>query len=479
MAYRYTDFQLLLHTLPEGISRFLGGGRGGSKSVGIAQDISIVARKYGPDAKMLYIRQGPYKALNDFIDTISKIFTMLWGPKAHSLNRGSHTWTLPTGSYLELGILPDGELGRKYYEKTYQGRSFTHIWIDEAQQWAMIELLDLLVSNLRGVDSEGRAIPTRQTIAANPGGIGHQALAARFVNTGVRPWEVFPIKQEVRKQDGTIEVHERKWMCCPSTYRDNPFNGDDYLANLAQSCHHDEELLQAWIDGNWNISRGAYFAGVLQNQRIKVNWPYPRDWQGWSPRDWEWWLAFDHGTTSPAVCYVMAGSPGALGPDRKYYPAGSVVMVDEWACHRPGDYSKAFGWTVPVIAGHVRGLAERWEIDADGVADDACFGETGHELTIAGEYALAGVVWRPASKGHRAPRFQTMKRLLAAAGRGDEPGLFVDERNVYWWNTVPFIVIDPKDREVPLKCETDHGLDASSYGISGSESHAGVIRGVR
>lgn len=467
MAYQYTDFQLLVHSLPESYSRFLGGGRGGGKSEAAAQDIGIVAERHQQRARILFLRQGPYKSLTDVEETIGQFFDRLWGPRNHNLNKGSHRWELPTGTYFELGVLPDGDHGRRYYERTYQGRSFTHVYIDEAQQWSAAEVIDLVTSNLRG------PIDTRLTVLANPGGLGHQWLVQRYIKAA-EPWTPFEIRKEIRIGD-EIEETRRTWISCPSTYRDNPHLGDDYLANLASSCGHDEELLKAWVTGNWDIARGSYFAAVLDSPRIKFTWPPPREWGNWRADGWDFWLAYDHGTAAPAVCYVVGKSPGAMGPDSRYYPHGSILLLDEYACHREGDLGRAFGWTVPQLAAPIRNLADRWHVDYAGLADDQCFAEEGHEHTIAEEYGLEGIRWRKARKGARAPRFLQMKRMLDAAGNGEGSGLYVSTKCDYWWRTVPFIVHDPSNPEVPLKCSTDHGLDASSYGLASAIEMAGAV----
>ena len=468
----------MIHSLPEGVNRFLGGGRGGAKSEASAQDVTYTAERYGSDAKILVIRKGPYKSLQDTETTLRRVFNLAWGPRAHRLNKSTWRWSVPTGSHIELGILPDGKKGKVYYETAYQGRSFTHIIVQEAGQFATGEVIDLMRSNLRG------PIPTRMTLEANPGGEGHQWLRSRFV-VNRKPWHQFEIERPVVGEDGKQRMTATPWISCPSTYLDNPYLPDDYLDTLASSIAADPELLKAWVTGDWDIARGSYFAAALDNPRIKINWPEPSEWGGWPAYDWSLFLAFDHGTSNPAVCYVMAKSPGALGPDGIYYPANSILMLDEWACHRQGDLTQSFGWGVPQIAGEVLSLARRWGIPASGVADDACFSSHGHTddrgnaMTIADAYAAEGVHWSPARKGGRAARFLKMKGMLSACGDLERAGLYVSERCHYWWETVPTIIHDPKNGEVPLKGGADHGLDASSYGLEGRSAGGFIVKGRR
>lgn len=475
--YEMTDFQRLVHTTPAHVSRFLGGGRGSAKSEATAQDIATVCEEYGKEASVLLVRPVPYESLTDVEKTLEKIFDLVWGRDTHGLTTNSKrgwVWKVPTGSFVKLGVLEAGTGADRYYTRRYQGRNFTHIYVQEAQEFALPGVVDKLNSNLRHP-----SIPCRMTIEANPGGVGHQWLAHRYV-INRKPWQTFNIERKVIEADGSERLSSSPWITCPSTYKDNPYLPDDYLDKLAQACQNDEALFAAWRSGDWTIARGAYFASVLENEHIKINWPVPENWAGWEARDFRLYLSHDHGTAKPAVCYVMAKSPGAIGPDGRFYPAESILMLDEYACHRPTDLSTAFGWPVPQIAGELRALAHTWHIPARGVADDACFGDHGQSSgTIADEYSREGVVFRPAKKGRRAARFAKMKRMLAAAGDFERPGLYVSERCAYWWATVPFLVHDPKDPEVVLKGPTDHGLDASSMGLEGYSALGGVVEGFR
>src|SRR5690606_26270481 len=130
----------------------------------------------------------------------------------------------------------------------FQGRSFTLLMVDEAGQFSDASLLDLLRSNLRGP----KDIPIRMIMAANPGGVGHHWLAHRFALRAM-PWTEF---YEPRSK--------RHWVYCPSTFAGNHFiDREQYAEQLEAACPDDPELLRAWIDGDWAVNRGAYFAGVL------------------------------------------------------------------------------------------------------------------------------------------------------------------------------------------------------------------------
>lgn len=434
-------FQQRLLSVPEEFDVFLGGGRGGGKSYGIAYLILRHCEQYGIKARVLYLRKS-YKGLADFELTCREVFGAIYGIAAR-YNAQEHVWTFPNGSYLELGQLES----HADYSK-YQGRSFTLLVVDEAGQYATPDLLDLMRSNLRGA----KDVPVRMVIAANPGGAGHHWLAKRYVFAGSAPWEVF---HEARSK--------RRWVYAPSTFAgNNLIDREQYAEQLESSCPDDPELLRAWVDGDWAISRGAYFASVLEESRNAVD-----PWQD-MPDDtgWERYLAHDFGAAAPSVTYIIARSPGASHAGR-YYPNGSLILVDELAAVSRSNLNIGLGWTAAITAEAIRrDLCAQWDVSPYGVADDAVFARTGSSNgSIADEFANAGVWFQPARKADRVSGWQLMKRMLADAGKPDKPGLYVSRDCTYWWETVPYLSHDVKRREDLDTHGPDHAADACRYGL--------------
>lgn len=333
---------------------------------------------------MLYLRKT-YKGLADFELVTRELFGTIYGTDAR-YNAAEHVWKFPGGGYLELGQLET----QADYAK-YQGRSFTLVLVDEAGQYPDPGLLDILRSNMRGPAS----IPIRMVVAANPGGPGHHWIARRYVFTGA-PWTMFAEPKS-----------KRNWVYCPSTFDGNQFiDRDQYAEQLQSACPDDPELLRAWVSGDWAVNRGAYFASVLSEESNAVD-----PWRS-IPDDWDTYLAHDFGSSAPSATYVCAVSPGAE-VDGHYYPRNSIVLVDELVTVRGEQYNTGLGWTVPVLAEEIRTMCKRWEIPAQGVADDAIFAKTGHGAgSIADEFQLARVHFVPAKKADRISGWQRMKRLL-------------------------------------------------------------------
>lgn len=432
-----TPYQAKVLSVPEDIDLFLGGGRGGGKSHCKALLILRHIEQYRERARVLYVRKT-YKGLADFELVLRTLFSAAYGSAA-SYNASEHVFRLPYG-YVELAQVDNFAA----YDKV-QGRSFTLILVDEVTQWADPQVIDMLRSNLRGA----KDIPMRTVYSGNPGGVGHQWVASRYV-LPARPWVPFPTTT------GGRCVH------APSTFLDNPhLDGDDYRRQLSAACAGDEELLRAWTEGDWTVARGAFFAGCLSPERCAIE-----RWTG-VPSGWRTHLAHDFGSSSPSATYLFAKSPGAVAPDGRFYPRGSLIALDELATARPGRPNEGLGWTVPRLAEAIREMSSKWSVPPHGTADDAIFARArGHgAATIADEFSGCGVSFLPAGKGTRKAGWQRMRTLLSQAGSPDLPGLYIARSCDYAWQTLPAIPRDPRDPEDLDSDAPDHGADAIRYGV--------------
>ena len=446
----FNDFQQGAMAVPEDYDLFLGGGRGGGKSFALALLALRHVEQYGQRARILYIRRS-YKGLADFEQVCREVFGLVYGTDAR-YNASEHLWRFPNGAIMELGQLES----QADYAK-YQGRSFTLLMVDEAGQFSDASLLDLLRSNMRGP----KDIPIRMVMAANPGGVGHHWLAHRYALRAM-PWTSFLEPKS-----------KREWVYCPSTFSGNRFiDRAQYKDQLEAACPDDPELLRAWVDGDWAVNRGAYFASVLDEKRNMI--------EPWTaiPDEWKTYLAHDFGSSAPSATYVIARSPGGREGtvDGIYYPRNSLVLVDELATNKTGNMTAGLGWTVPELAENIRAMCRKWKIPAQGVADDACFAKSGHAAgSIADEFKQCGVRFIPARKADRMTGWNRMRKLLANAGKPDMAGLYVSSDCRYWWSTVPYLARDAKKVEDVDSSGPDHAADACRYGCLQHERFAGKI----
>jgi len=440
-AIEFNPFQKNVMYLPEEADIFLGGGRGGGKSYALVLLALRHLEQFKDKARILYIRRT-YKGLADFELLSRDLFGRVYGTSA-KYNGAEHVWRLPNGGYMELGQL---ESAADYGK--YQGRSFTLLLIDEAGQFATPELLDMLRSNLRGP----KDMPIRTVIAANPGGPGHHWIAKRYVFVGA-PWKPFFESKS-----------KRQWVYAPSTFDGNQFiDIHKYHDQLESSCPNDPELLRAWVDGNWAVNRGAYFASVLDEVRNAVD-PWPKIPQTTYGEQWETYLTHDFGSSAPSATYIVAKSPG-LEAFGKFYPRDSLILVDELSTALPDQPNKGTGWTVPILSEEIISMCKRWKIKPRGCADDAIFSKSGHASgSIADEFIRGGVWFIPAKKADRLTGWNIMRRLLSDAGKPDVPGLYISRSCEYFWQTVPYLGRDPKRVEDVDSQGVDHAADAVRYG---------------
>lgn len=446
------DFQNQLLSIPEELDVFAGGGRGGGKSWGLALLALRHVEQYGDKARILYIRKT-YKGLADFELVTRELFGMVYGTGAR-YNGAEHCWKFPNGAYMELGQL---ECHADYAK--YQGRSFTLLMADECGHFATPDLLDILRSNLRAP----LGVPVRVVLAANPGGVGHHWLAKRYVFKAA-PWTGF-----------YEEKSKRNWVYAPSTFAGNDFiDRDQYRDQLESSCPSDPELLRAWVEGDWAVNRGAYFASVLDESRNAVD-PWQEIPRHYSNR-WETFLCHDFGSSAPSATYIVAQSPGAT-VNGQFYPRNSLVLVDELCTAKRDRPNEGLGWTVPILAEEIIAMCKRWGVQPQGVADDAIFAKSGHGAgSIADEFMRAGVYFEPAKKADRLTGWNIMRRLLSDAGKPDVPGLYISRGCEYFWETVPYLGRDQKRVEDVDSQGADHAADAVRYGCLRERMQCGVIR---
>jgi hypothetical protein len=194
-------------------------------------------------------------------------------------------------------------------------------------------------------------------------------------------------------------------------------------------------------------------------------------------RRWETYLTHDFGSSAPSATYVVARSPGATGPGERFYPRGSLVLLDELATAKPDRPNEGLGWTVPILAEEIVAMCKRWKVQPAGVADDAIFAKGGHASgSIADEFRRCGVMFVPAKKADRITGWTMMRRMLADAGKPDVPGLYISRQCGYFWETVPYLGRDTKRVEDVDSAGPDHAADAVRYGCLKSRSE--MVRGV-
>jgi hypothetical protein len=424
-----TPYQATVLTVPETWNLMLAGGRGGGKSIAALLLVLRHVEKYGELARPLIVRET-HKAVQELEEQLDNLFTAAYG-KGVRHNRAEHVFRLPNGAAVECGQLDNANAYKKY-----QGRSFTLLVNDEFGLLKDKRWVDLLKSNLRAPEG----VPLREVRTANPGGTLHALIHQNFI-ARAPAWQPYEIDGET-------------WVNCPSTLIDNPhLDHADYERRLRAACGNDEELFRAWIHGDWNIARGAFFGGSLDEKvhMLPVAWPYP------VTKVWRSYLAMDWGSSAPSVTYVCLRAPGDIGP----FPKGSLILLDELATVDPNDPNQGLGWPPGKLAEAIHEMCGRWGIPPDGVGDDAY----GLEDTLLNVLQEHGVFLQRPQKS-RIAGWAAMRQLLHNAKiRDGRPGMWISARCKYFWQTVPFVERDPNRPEDVLTTGPDHAADAARYAV--------------
>ena len=112
----------------------------------------------------------------------------------------------------------------------------------------------------------GAGVPVGLRATGNPGGPGHQWIKARYIDpaplgnriirdplTGLEPvW--IPLKVD-NNQHIDVEAYRQRPRACGS-----------------------QELVRAWLDGDWSVTMGAFFDCWEAKRRVVAPFAIPEDW---------------------------------------------------------------------------------------------------------------------------------------------------------------------------------------------------------
>ena len=208
-----------------------GGAAGGGKSDALV--IEALRQVDIPHYRGLIVRKT-YPQLSELIDKTMQYYKPVF-PKA-KYNASSHVWTFPSGAKIYFG-----SMFRTQDKYNYQGKAFDFIGVDELTHFTWEEYSYLMSRNRP--TGPGTVVYMRAT--ANPGGIGHGWVKARFI-TPAPPGTRMVQLVDVKKPDGTVEKLRRTRVFIPSTVFDNQKlleNDPGYLGTLASLPEAEKQAL--------------------------------------------------------------------------------------------------------------------------------------------------------------------------------------------------------------------------------------------
>jgi len=290
---------------------FYGGARGGGKTEGSIGDWLEHQDRYGINAVGVFFRRT-LRQLEEVIARTKEIFPQI-GAK---YNEQKSEWVMKSGARLKFRYIE-----RDSDAQEYQGHSYTRVYVEEATNFPSPAPINMLRATLRSA----RGVPVALRLTGNPGGPGHNWVKARYITPAPEGYKI--IKEWVEGYDGESgQFMERVFI--PSKLKDNRSLKESggltqYVGQIRQAGS--EQLVKAWLDGNWEMIDGAFFDCWKPEKHIlDVNEWLPRI-PPWSTR----YRALDWGYAKPFCVLWLAVSDGTWG-----LPMDALVVYREW-----------YGWT--------------------------------------------------------------------------------------------------------------------------------------
>ncbi len=303
----------------ECLEALYGGAAGGGKSDALLM-AALRYIKVPNYSAIIFRRTYTELALPEAI--MARSHEWLAGSDAHGSGE-TKTWTFPSGATLSFGYL---DSPNDHFR--YQGAAFQFVGWDELTQWAVDTQYRYLFSRLRRL--EGTRVPLRVRAATNPGGLGHEWVKRRFVDT----------------------PEDRRFI--PATLEDNPsLDKASYESALSAL----DPITYAQLrKGEWvRDPSGLVYSSFDEAKNTTAAMPMLLD-----DEEWVHVLGCDFGVTDPTAFVVLAFT--------EHDPNVYVLQSDEWPGLAPSDaadIAKAWEETYRFerIVGDIGGLGKGFEAE--------------------------------------------------------------------------------------------------------------------
>lgn len=400
---------------------FFGGARGGGKSDFLLADFLSDVTQYKGYWQGIIFRKT-YPELEEIVSRSREMYL----PLGAKWNEQKREWRFLNGAKLRMRYLEHPRDADRY-----QGHQYTWIGWDELTQHTTDEGYNKLKACLRCASAD---IPTKRIrCSGNPGGAGHFWVKSYFIDpypTGYEPY-IDPDTQMSR-------------MYIPSLVKDNTalMTRDPGYVNRLKGLGS-EQLVRAWLDGDWNAVIGAYFTEFSTAKHIVKPFEIPEDWMRFRAVDW--------GSSSPFGVLWCAVSDGSISQ----YPDNSMIVYREIY---GGDNGVGWKMRAEDVAQMIvdRSYNEKYSYS---VGDTSMFDEDGG-ISIAERFHKTGVYLRPSDK-RRLPGWQAIRSRLI--GEDDKPRLFIFSTCQHLIRTLPALQHDDRKPEDLDTESDDHLADALRY----------------
>lgn len=413
---------------------FYGGARGGGKTESSIGDWLQHAAAYGENAIGIFVRRK-FKQLAEVIARTKLIFPKI-GAK---YNEQKAEWRMSNGARLKFVYLE-----RDSDAEEYQGHNYTRVYVEEVTNFPSPSPIDKLRATLRS----GTGVPVGMRLTGNPGGPGHNWVKARYIDPNPTGYQLITEECPV-EIDGEIQTVSLDRVFIPSKLGDNMLllrNDPTYVLRLRQSGS--EALVKAWLEGNWDIVDGAYFANLTEATHGR-----PANIMRWAPPDAVRFRSFDWGSAKPFSVgwWVIANGKW---PIEDPLPNNALFRYREW--YGASGVNKGLGMTADHVAREILEM-EASERIRYAVADPAIFIRNGGPSIAE---TMSRCRWRRADN-KRLPGWEQLRQRLT--GENSIPMLYAAHECEDFWRTMPTLQHDDTNTEDLDTDGEDHIADEVRY----------------
>lgn len=416
---------------------FYGGARGGGKTEGSIGDWLDHSNSYGEHAIGIFVRRK-FKQLAEVIARTKQIFPKI-GAK---YNEQKAEWRMANGARLKFVYLE-----RDSDAEEYQGHSYTRVYIEEVTNFPSSSPINRLRATLRS----GAGVPVGMRLTGNPGGPGHNWVKARYIDPAPEGYKIIAEYDDV-VIDGELKTVMLERVFIPSKLGDNMLllrNDPTYVLRLRQSGS--EALVKAWLEGNWDIVDGAYFAEFDEELHVK-----PRDWIRYAPPQTVRFRSFDWGSAKPFSVgwWAIADGTWPRSDDFNPLPFGAIFRYREW--YGASGPNKGLHMTADKVAEEILRM-EGDERVRYAIADPAIFIRNGGPSIAE---SMAGCRWRRADN-KRIPGWEQVRQRLV--GENGAPLMYFADNCEDTIRTLPVLQHDEDNTEDLDTDGEDHAADDIRY----------------
>lgn len=341
----------------------------------------------------------------------------------------------------------------------YQGHQYTWVGWDELTNWPDLKSylkLKACVRSAQGVPNK------RIRSSANPGGVGHHAVKAYFVDAAPKGMELTTREDVTTLPDGRVIRTNTTRMFIPSKVYDNKIlldNDPGYIARLKEIGS--PELVRAWLDGDWSVITGSYYPEFSADKHVLKAFKIPEHWTRFRAMDW--------GSAKPfCVLWMAVVSEAYELPNGKFLPTGAIIVYREMYGWN-GTPNVGIRWSANRVAQKAKAM-EAGDRITYGVLDPAAFSRDSGP-SHAERMAMEGILFRKADN-NRIGGWDTLRdRLCGLDGDPDKnygvgtPMIYFFDNCVHIIRTLPAL---QHDMNKPEDCDSDgedHAPDTCRYGV--------------